>query len=525
MCIPYTSLGEADKTSGQIRALGLPRFLDLSGLTSDNVGCLEILYQSLRNVLYTLVDYERFRHDFPLEDEKGLPVLVPALAPSDEMRPEALLRIVRKYIERRDSKLLPACDRASTLFAKFPADSCVCSFPEALDTYQQILECFRFPHVILVDEVEDTEASTKASKTRARYSLTARRLWNRQHRVLELETLEPLDAGEYYYLRPTWNTRLGARYPLNRGERIGRARAARWVDAFWKGIFSPSKADATDFAHWILQFAPSERRFAALLFDALDVYDDERIRTEWVKAYQQLPVTAKRDVAFIGLGHAAKSGRSLVYSFRQAIARLPEYQTVYGGREKSIFRDLAEFASDSGGLVRPSTFVFVDDFIGTGGQASDFIRWYFRRKEFHFLKESDVFLLVLTGFESAIKEVVSVLRSEVHRPHSVGVIAAQPLREDDRAFADSSPIWHDALETRRAMEWAAQLGQELLASDPARDGKGQALYDPHRDALGWHGCQALVSFHYNIPSDTLPMFWSGGSRRGTPWVPLQRRSD
>lgn len=518
--LPYTKLDEADKKSGQARTFVLPRFLDLSGLSSDHEGWLQILNQSLRNALYILVDYERFRHDVPPDNEKGLRILTPPPSISDDLYSGELLRIVRKYIERRDPKLLPAYDQASTLLTEFSGDRLANRFPEALETYQRILECFRFPHTVLVEEVE---AKDRPSKSRTGYNVTVRRLWNREPRVMDVQTLEPLDKGEYYYLRPTWNTQLGVQYPLNRGDRIGPARAARWVDAFWRGMFLPHKVDATIFTQWILQFAPSERRFASLLFDALDIYDDERVRNEWIKAYQQLPLTAKRDAAFIGLGHPAKSGHAQVYYFRQGIAKLPEYQTLYGGREKTFFRDMSEFANNV--LRRPSTFVFIDDFVGTGSQASDFFGWYFQREELRFLKDSDVFLMVLSGFGVAIKAVEKVLRSEVGSSNAVGVVAARVLNEDNRAFAGTSRIWRDALEASRAQEWAAEVGHELLVTDPTRDGNGQPLYDPGRDALGWHGCQGLISFHYNIPSDTLPIFWSRGSRRGKTWVPLQHRSD
>lgn len=520
----FTPLDEADKASGQLRTFTPPRFLDMSPLTSDRHSWPQILDQNLRNAFSVLADYERFRYEVPLEDEKDLAVLERLPTVADGMNTEELLRVVRVYLERRDPRLLPSCDRARALSAEFSGAKRVRRFADDSETHERILECFRFPHVVVVEDIRAAEADRKAPKLVSKYNVTFRRLWNREPRSMEIQTLEPLEKGEYYYMRPTWNTRLGERYPPSREERFGIARAARWVDAFWRGLFSPHKVDAAKFAEWILQFRPSERRFASILFEALDVYDEERVRQEWIEAFRRLPLTARRDVAFIGLGHTAKSGHSQVYFFRQGIAQLPEYQTLYGGREKFIFRDLSEFKNEVGGLPRPSTFVFVDDFIGTGGQASDFINWYFRHAEFSFLTESDVFLMVLSGFKDGINEVEKVLRSRVGKSHSSGVVAARVLEAGDRAFG-TRRIWRDAAETERAREWAAEIGQELLATDPARDSDGEPLYDPRQDALGWHDCQALISFPHNIPSDTLPIFWSRGSRRGRPWVPLQRRSD
>jgi len=520
--LPHAQLAETEKTAGQARTLMLPRFLDLSGLSPDCGNWFGVLEQSFENALRVLVDYERFRHDVPLDDERHLPALTPLPAVSDDMRSGELLRVLRRYLERRDQKLLPACDRASSLLTQLRGTM---RFPEALAIYQATLECFRFPHTALVDDVTSKVIDGRVSKSRTGYVVTLRRLWNREPRILRLETLEPLAQGRYYYLRPTWNTKLGAQYPLDRGGRAGIARAARWVDAFWRGVFMPHTVDSARFIEWTLQFPASERRFALTLFDALDFYDVERVRNEWTNAYQQLPPGARQDVAFVGLGHAAKSGRSQVYYFRQGIERLPEYEVLYRGREKIVFPDLSVLAANAGNRARYQTYVFIDDFVGTGGQAADFLKWYFRRVEFGFLRNANVFLLVLAGFEAALRDVETVLRSEVDSHRTVGVAAARGLKEEARAFASTNPIWRDAAEAVRAQEWAETLGKELLLTDPTRDGEGRPLYDPTRDALGWHGCQALISFSHNIPSDTLPIFWSRGSRRGKPWVPLQRRSD
>lgn len=522
--LQYTALDEPDKSSGQARSFNLPRFLDMFMLTSDRHDWAQILAQNLRNALYVLVDYEQFRHNFPPDDEKELAALDRVPTVSDDLRTEELLRIVRRYLERRNSKLLPACDRASALLAEF-SDASRLEFGEASEIHRKILESFRLPHVVVVEDIEAVDEA-RGSRTRVpRRSAKLNRLWNREPRHMNLQTPQTMEKGEYYYLRPTWNTRLQKDCALSLGEQLGRATAARWVDAFWRGLFLPHKVDATTFAEWILQFRPSERRFASLLFDALDFYDEERVRHEWIQAFQQLPLSAKRDPAFIGLGHGAKSGQSQRYYFRQGIKKLPEYLTLYGGKEKVIFRDLSEFVGETHGLRRPSAFVFIDDFIGTGGQASDFINWYFRRDEYKFLTESDVFLMVLAGFDDGIKVVQDLLRSKISGAHLSQVIAAKILKSEDRAFSESSRIWRDTAEARRAMEWAAEVGEELLASDPTLDSEGRPLYNPREDRLGWHGCQALVSFHYNIPSDTIPIFWSTGTRGGKPWVPLQKRTD
>jgi hypothetical protein len=514
----YTQLGASDKASGRARTFTPPRFLDIRALTSDRLGWQEILTQNLHNALYIIAEYERFRHDMPIDNERDLAPLTHQPRLDDALSTEELLRGVRTYLKRRDEGLLPACDRAMAMFAEFSSAVRSNRFAESVELHERILECFRFPHIVRVESVD-----VQTSRVLPRYNVTVRRQWNREPSTMQLQARAPLQRGEYYYLRPTWNTRLERQYFL--GERPGLARSAQWVNAFWSGLFASHKVDPARFASWVLQFEPSERRFASILFEALDIYDEERVRKAWIDAFRRLPLPARRDAAFIGLGHTAKSGHQQIYYLRQALATLPEYQALYAGREKLVFRDLTEFKNEHRGLRRPSTFVFVDDFIGTGGQAGDFLEWYFRDDEFSFLATSDVVLMVLAGFDEAINKVESVLRRRIQSPHSTGVVSARVLTASNRAFSEGSRMWRDADEVRVAKSWATEIGRDLLASDPTRDGRGQPLYDPQRDALGWHDCQALISFHHNIPSDTLPIFWSRGLRRGVSWQPLQHRSD
>jgi hypothetical protein len=382
-----TTLDESDRSSGQARTFTPPRFLDMSYLTSDHQRWQEILEQNVKNALLVLAEYERFRYEQPFEDEEHLPALTRVPTIGDTASAEDLLRLVRVYLERRDQRLVPQCDRARALVTEFAHAIRAQRFAEASEIHQQILKSFRFPHVVSVEDIQTVPRDHKSIPPISKFDVKFRRLWNREPRTLETHTLQPLERGEYYYLRPTWNTRLGERYPVNRDERFGIARETRWADALWRGLFAPRKVDAATFAEWIFQFRPSERHIASMLFDALDVYDEQRVMTEWAKAFGRLPPAVKRDAAFIGLGHTAKSGHSLIYDFRKGIARLPEYQALYRGREKLIFRSLAEFKMKVRGLPRPASFVFVDDFIGTGGQASDFITWYFKDDEFDFLRE------------------------------------------------------------------------------------------------------------------------------------------
>ena len=162
--------------------------------------------------------------------------------------------------------------------------------------------------------------------------------------------------------------------------------------------------------------------------------------------------------------------------------------------------------------------VFLDDFVGTGGQATRFLDWYFPK--YPWLLEVSVYLCVLVGFRSALSALQDRLKGKVK-----GVVAGSVLEEVDRAFDVRNPIWNSTEERSRTSVWASRIGNDLLASCPLRDSDGTALYIPERDALGWHKCQALIAFPHNVPSDTLPLFWAHWLTEGRTWKPLLDRYD
>jgi len=265
---------------------------------------------------------------------------------------------------------------------------------------------------------------------------------------------------------------------------------------------------AARFHDWILQFPEGERLLACRLLSALKIYDEEDVRSLWASVFKQLPLPVKRDAVFIGLGHGAKSGRHNPYPFRQGISRLPEYESLYSEREAKIFPDIAEF-NETSQYEKPSIIVFLDDIVGGGSQAVKYINNYF--SNYDWLNNVDVYLGVMVAFRTGIEKVEKALKGKVTK-----VIAAQIFEESDRAFSPNNPIWSTSEEANAAAEWAKRIGHEVLM--------GKEQYTPDQDALGWEGCQALVAFYYNVPNNTLPLFWSDGKCNGNEaWKPLIER--
>lgn len=523
--IPDASLLGEDRTSGLQRRVSFLSFIDIfDHLDKMKHNWQQILIQNLKNVLMVMADYEFRRYLDPPPKEQNLPGARDRLLrkPSETMSIPVLTQLIIRYLSRRSVKHKRIFENALLYFSHFTSAIENNDFIEAVTAQKDLLEEIRFwPHVIRVINQEplprpifldEDDPNFLANKT------IALRLWNREPKTIEFEGPQDLEKNSYYYLRPRWNMKSPEKYRIRR-EQFHKSNLPRWINVFFENIFGRGKFNPRKFHDWILQFEDSERILACRLFDALDFYDEEKMRQVWAEAFRKLPPDAKTKTAYIGLGHGAKSGRINPYLFRQGVSELPEYDALFKGKEMKIFRDIAEFEKKELKLQKPKTLVFLDDFIGTGGQAKDFLEWYFSK--YSWFHGVSIYLCALVGFRKAIEENV---KKPLYRKVK-DVIVGNMLDEENRAFSPDNPIWESKEECKNIAQWAKKVGYQLLNSNPVYDSKGNSIYDPDRDALGWHGCQALVTFHHNIPSDTLPTFWATGNRNGKEWKGLQDRYD
>lgn len=522
--VPDSQLLSVDKTAGLQRSVNVPSFLDVfDRLDRNKHNWKEVLLQNLTNLFLLMAEYEYKRYLNPPDEERVLPRSPKSVPPSEKDGVKKLSAFIIHYLERRSKEHKTTFDRALRYLESFQRAINSDDFNQAVAIQKQLFEVIRsWPHTIQVEEQNDSqdcfrEEHNSVSNIRATH---ARRLWNREPRKITFIGAQDLERSKFYYLRPNWNIKLSYRYQI-RHEQFHESDVVGCINTFFENIFGNRKVNASRFQDWIFQFARTERLLACRLLNGLRYYDNDRIKPLWIKVFRKLPSEAKRNVAYIGLGHGAKSGRLNPPCFRQAISKLPEYGALFGGRESKIFRDMAEFEKKELGLPRPNTIVFLDDFIGTGGQAKKFLEWYFRNYD-KSLDKVAIYLCVLVGFTKAIDENVK----EPLKGRIKDVIVGEELDERDRAFSPSNSIWQSEQQCRDAEQWAKEIGYQLLAtSDPVHDAEGNLVYDPARDALGWHGCQALVAFHHNTPSDTLPIFWGKGTRNGNNWKSLLDRHD
>ncbi len=521
--VPSSPLRGEDKSAGRVRPVNIPSFLNIfDKLEKDAHNWKELLAQNLKNLFLLMADYESKRHLNPPDDEKDRQKLTNPPLASEGMTTAELGQVILLYLRRRAEKHAANFESALQNIAAMQAAMSTDNFLGAVATQKRIFETIRFwPHTVKVLEQRDL-ASYELGEEHSEFlrkETKAQRLWDRYPREVVLQGPQDLKKDRFYYLRPRWNIWFEERKRI-RHEQFHPSELPGWITVFFGNIFGKPKIDPKRFHDWILQFEDSERLLACRLFDALEYYDEEKMRSVLAEGFKNLPPKARDADYYIGMGHGAKSGRLIPFLLRQGVSTLPEHEIPFAGKEKTVFRDIAEIEIARLRLRKAKTIVFLDDFIGKGGQAKDFLNWYF--KNYAWVYDASIYLWVLTGFRSAIQEVQKEFSETVE-----GVFAGKVLEEGDRAFSPENPIWASEKECGAAERWAKEIGCQLLTGNPARDPEtGGPLYKPERDAVGWHGCQALVAFAHNIPSDTLPIFWATGMRKTKTWGnPLLERHD
>jgi len=203
---------------------------------------------------------------------------------------------------------------------------------------------------------------------------------------------------------------------------------------------------------------------------------------------------------FIGLGRETESGDKLLSDLRDAS----------GGRvaveqcKLSHYWDTIEFA-------RFESFVFIDDFVGTGKQACEF----FETIDPGFPKS--IFYCYLAGMEKGIKRVKKFLSERFY-----SAVVDSVLNIDIKnAFLDES-IFGNPEDAAIANTICKKYGNYLKQFESSPHASSYPLGFADED--GNPSC-ALFATEYNTPNNSLPIFWSTvRDDRGRLWpAPFPRK--
>jgi hypothetical protein len=514
-------LGE-DRAAGLRREVNYISFLDIfDKLDEDDPKWQQLLMQNLKHLFLIMADYEHLRYLCPPREEALLPRNEQIPLASEKMTIDELAETILFYLNHRSGNHAYFFKKSLDQLEKFRLAVKNDDFYESIRAERSIFDGIRFwPHVIRVKElnpcrpvfIDENEPDSTAIRS------DCIRLWNKKPRKISFEGPQELKKGSYYYLRPKWNTRFYRWFGPSRirYEQFLQSDVPRLIDVFSKNVFeSGKKVDSRRFRDWILQFDSSERLLACRLFDMVKFFTEDEMREMWIRLYRERlpPETKIEGVAYAGLGHMAKSGYyNFQYHLRQGMSTLKENELSFEFRK--AFREISEYDNEK--EEKPHTVVFVDDFIGHGKQAIDLFvnrnEAYFKRHQW--LAQAKVYYCALVGFREGINAIKSALSDKIK-----DVLVLVPLDEKDKAFSKNNLCWKSEQERCETEQWASEIGRQVLTGMEDRG------YDPDLDKLGWRGSQALIVFHYNIPNNTLPIFWGEGKRNGKRWNQLWVRYD
>lgn len=218
---------------------------------------------------------------------------------------------------------------------------------------------------------------------------------------------------------------------------------------------------------------------------------------------------------FLGVGNPSESGVHLLYYFRQE-NKIPK--RLFVNTDDVIMRHpdgTKSLRQDFEGAAR---FVFIDDICASGSQATTDTNVQRCVSELRTIKpDAHISYLMLFGMTSGI----NVVKQSGLYDHVQAVIE---LDESYKCFSETSRYFLDESHNKnRARQIAFKYGYKLMIemckSLNVKNEDKEKIASMH--ALGFGGCQLLLSMHHNTPDNTLPIIWFD-EVEGV-WTPIFKR--
>jgi hypothetical protein len=152
-------------------------------------------------------------------------------------------------------------------------------------------------------------------------------------------------------------------------------------------------------------------------------------------------------------------------------------------------------------------FIIADDFVGTGKTLASLLAQQSSPiiKLLEKFPKAKLFILIIVGFESAIRSVMKKIDEYRERIH---IIVYQTLTEQDRCFDNHSLIILDSNQRDKFEEFCLDTADRCMKKLP------------DKFWLGYEETGAITVFTDSIPNNSLPILWYSGED----WVALFPRS-
>ncbi len=231
-----------------------------------------------------------------------------------------------------------------------------------------------------------------------------------------------------------------------------------------------------------------ERRIALWLLSNFTYYNEKEVDHlcsdlykkfihEYAVKHRSTPEELLADMkkfCYIPLGNASESGGFVAYQFRKQ-AKIGIDRFFYSSEESVIDGNIA---------------IFIDDVTLSATQASSYILDF---KSKHTIQE--IFLLTIISSDVASNEL---------KTKGINVISCIELDDRNKCFSTNSIIFYKYPSLLNPVKkFVKHYGKHL-----------------YKYALGYKDGQYLFGFYYNVPNNTLPIFWSNQN-----WYPIFERKE
>lgn len=208
---------------------------------------------------------------------------------------------------------------------------------------------------------------------------------------------------------------------------------------------------------------------------------------------------------FLGVGNPSESGVHMLYYFRQE-SKLPKDYFINTSdifstsviAEKVAENPERKFLKSVLTNKEIKRYIFIDDFCGSGSQASDYLKSIAENIKFE-NPSIEVNYLMLFGTENGI--------SAVRKLNVFNIVEAVfTIDETFKVFSDDSRYFKiipdEIIDKNFSKATAAKYGTKL--------------FNP---CLGYGNCELLLGLFHNTPDNSLPIFWSEQNE----WKPVFKR--
>lgn len=271
------------------------------------------------------------------------------------------------------------------------------------------------------------------------------------------------------------------------------------------GLYQGKRITEDQVRAWLAQFGDYiSQRLMFKILQGLRFYSEDVLRAKMKEAHgivrrglvRQIKARQRKrgDILVSYLDGPGKSGGG-------------KYAKLYAD-ENGIYYDnvverskLAEIVSNEGEGLQ--AIVLIDDFIGTGKSAQEYLKQLVEESG-HVLKKANlkIYFIAVAGFQESQKSIENTI-ADYSLPIDIHI--CDPLDSSAKCFSGDSQIFPDKAERLEALRIVHEHGVRLVKRNP----------------LGYGECQSAVVFSDNCPNNNLPILWAESVE--LPWRPLFKR--